>query len=308
MLYPTLRRLQVFVRVAETGSFAAAARELGISQPSVSNHIHNLENELAGPLFVRESGRSATLNEGGRKLLVHARSVLASASKLEAGTGRHQQRGAQTLSIVCQRSLANTVMRETLARFAQEHRDIRMAVRIAFQEEVIANIRAGTADLGYLLSNAPIPGVKSKLIGRVRFVIFASPDHPLARRKKIPPAELGEFEFVGPPDRSMFGRTVAAMLQTIGVEPLNIVSEGTEFGVVRDLTVAGMGVCCSLQASVSADVANGKVVVLDVDAPPLFADVLELTPARNGDERLVRLFSELLNVEAKNWRMLSRHE
>jgi molybdate transport repressor ModE-like protein len=300
MLYPTLRRLQVFVRVAETGSFAAAARQLGISQPSVSSHIQNLERELAGPLFARESGRRATLNEGGRKLLVHARSMLASASKLEESAG-DRKHGARTLSIVCQRSLANTVMRETLARFAREHRDIRMAVRIAFQEEVISNIRNGSADMGYLLGNGPIAGVKAKLVGRLRFVIFASPDHPLARHKKIPPAELGAFEFVGPPDRSMFGRTVAAMLQTIGVEPLNISSEGTEFSVVRDLTVAGMGLCCSLEASVRADVASRQVVVLDIDAPPLFADVLELTPVRSSRDDDVLLFAELMNAEAGTW-------
>jgi DNA-binding transcriptional LysR family regulator len=99
----------------------------------------------------------------------------------------------------------------------------------------------------------------------------------------------------------MFGRTVAAMLQSIGVEPLNIVSEGTEFSVVRDLTVAGMGLCCSLEASVRADVVNKQVVVLDIDAPPLFADVLELTPIRNCAERSVRLFSELLHAETGTW-------
>jgi molybdate transport repressor ModE-like protein len=300
MLYPTLRRLQVFVMVAETGSFAAAARQLGISQPSVSSHIQNLEKELAGPLFVREPGRRAALTDGGRKLLLHARSMLASASKLEEGAGNRKPPG--TLTIACQRSLANTVMREPLACFAREHRDIRMAVRIAFQEEVIANIRSGAADVGYLLSNTPITGVRSKLIGRLRFVVFAPPNHTLAARKRIRAVELRDFEFVGPPERSMFCRTVAAMLQTIGVEPLNIVAEGTEFSVLRDLTLAGMGLCCSLEASVRADVASRQVVVLDIDAPPLFADVLELTPARNDSRSSVRLFSELLNAGAGVWR------
>jgi molybdate transport repressor ModE-like protein len=300
MLYPTLRRLQVFVMVAETGSFAAAARQLGISQPSVSSHIQNLEKELAGPLFVREPGRRAALTDGGRKLLLHARSMLASASKLEEGAGNRKPDG--TLAIVCQRSLANTVMREPLARFAREHRDIRIAVRIAFQEEVIANIRSGAADVGYLLSNTPITGVRSKLIGRLRFVVFAPPNHPLAARKRIRAVELRDFEFVGPPERSMFCRTVAAMLQTIGVEPLNIVAEGTEFSVLRDLTLAGMGLCCSLEASVRADVASRQVVVLDIDAPPLFADVLELTPARSDGRSSVRLFSEMLNAGAGAWR------
>jgi molybdate transport repressor ModE-like protein len=302
MLYPTLRRLQVFVTVAETGSFAAASRELGISQPSVSSHIQNLEKELSGPLFERESGRRAVLNTSGRKLLLHARSMLASASKLEEGAGNRKSPGAESLSVACQRSLANTVMREPLARFAREHRDIRMAVRIAFQEEVISNIRGGAADVGYLISNTPIAGVRSKLIGRLRFVVFAPPSHPLATRKRIPAAELREFEFVGPPERSMFGRTVATILQTIGIEQRNIVSEGTEFSVLRDLVVAGMGLCCSLEASVRADVARGEVVVLDIDAPPLSADVLELTPTRSAGDGAVRLFSELLNAEAGRWR------
>lgn len=301
MRYPTLRRLQVFVMVAETGSFAAASRHLGISQPSVSSHIQSLEKELAGPLFVRESGRRAVLNASGRKLLLHARSMLASASKLEEGAGEGTPPRAETLSVVCQRSLANTVMREPLARFARAHRDIRMAVRIAVQEEVITNIRSGAADVGYLLSNTPIAGVRSKLIARLRFVVFAPPNHPLASRKRIRAAELRDFEFVGPPERSMFGRTVAAMLQSIGVEPLNIVSEGTEFSVVRDLTVAGMGLCCSLEASVRADVSSGQVVVLDIDAPPLTADVLELSSMRGGGESPARLFSQLLNAEAGSW-------
>src|SRR5262249_60235905 len=99
MLYPTLRRLQVFVRVAETGSFAAAARQLGISQPSVSSHIQNLEKELAGPLFVREPGLPAALTDGGRRLLLLARSMLPSASKLEGGAGTVKPPGR--LRIVC---------------------------------------------------------------------------------------------------------------------------------------------------------------------------------------------------------------
>jgi LysR family transcriptional regulator, low CO2-responsive transcriptional regulator len=100
----------------------------------------------------------------------------------------------------------------------------------------------------------------------------------------------------------MFGRTVAAMLQSIGVERMNIVAEGTEFSLVRDLAIAGVGLCCSLEASVRADAVGGQVAVLDIDAPPLFTDVLELTPARNGEERPLRLFSELLNAAAGNWR------
>jgi hypothetical protein len=53
---------------------------------------------------------------------------------------------------------------------------------------------------------------------------------------------------------------------------------------------------------VRADVTSAHAVVLDIDAPPLFTDVLELAPTRSGGERPVRLFSELLNTAAGNWR------
>jgi DNA-binding transcriptional LysR family regulator len=301
MLYPTFRRLHVFVTAAETGSFAAAARRLGISQPSISSHIQSLERDLAGPLFDREPGRQPTLNEAGRTFLLHARTLLANASKLEEGVADRQKRSEQTLALACQRSLANTVMRETLAQFAQRHRDIRTMVRIAFQEEVIASIRNGTADIGYLVSNDPIPDVSAKLIGRVRCVIFAAPEHPLAQRRHIPPAELGSYDFVGPPEESMFGQTVARMLQSIGIEPLRIVSRGTEFGLVRDLAVLGLGLCCSLYASVSPDLAAGNLIALDLDAPPLSVNVLELTNPKRGRNRPMREFSSLLHGAASSW-------
>src|SRR3984957_17601349 len=118
MRYPTLRRLQVFVMVAETGSFAAAARQLGISQPSVSSHIQNLEKEIAGPLFVREPGRRAALTAGGRKLLLPPPPMLASPPIHGEGAGNCKPQG--TPAIVPKRSLANPVTTEPLARFARE--------------------------------------------------------------------------------------------------------------------------------------------------------------------------------------------
>ena len=74
-MLPKLRSLAVFAKVAETGSFSAAANVLGISAPVVSQHISQLEETLDTALIYR-STRSLTLTEAGQRLAVHANNML----------------------------------------------------------------------------------------------------------------------------------------------------------------------------------------------------------------------------------------
>ena len=78
---------QTFVRVAETSSFSAVAREAGVTQPAISRQIAALEEHL-GTRLVHRSTRRVRLTEDGRDLLVHARSVLASVERAEEAVGR----------------------------------------------------------------------------------------------------------------------------------------------------------------------------------------------------------------------------
>ena len=68
-------RLRVFISVARCGSFTAAARELGVSQPAVSQHISELEKELGCSLLLRTRD-GVTLTPEGERLMGYARQVL----------------------------------------------------------------------------------------------------------------------------------------------------------------------------------------------------------------------------------------
>ena len=299
MISVTLRRLQVFAAIVESGSFAGAARRLGIAQPSVSAHVRAMELEVAGALFERQSGRQAVLTELGRNFLGHAREMLANAARLEADVSSRGGDAGRTVSFACQRSLANTVLRGVLSDFATQNRDIRMSVNIAFQEEVISAVRMGAADIGCLMSNDEPPGMPSTLIGRQRFVVFGAPDHPLAQGKKVHPAELGKHDFVGPVATSLFGLTQKKLLSWLGVERVNVVSEATEFSLVRDLSAAGLGLGCSLYASVAPDVEAGRICLIDIDGPPLYIDVrLLINPQRRTVSAVQELAASLRAASA----------
>ena len=294
MLSLTVRRLQVFAAIVDCGGFAAAARRLGIAQPSVSAHVQRLEEEMQSPLFDRRSGGSARLTEAGRHLLAHARDVLASASKLEAEVGRGKAGPQHSLALLCQRTVANSVLSEAFAIFANLHRDIRMTVRIGTQEEVLEGVRGGAFDIGCMLGNVEINGLSSRFVGRQSFVVLGAPSHPLAGRKAVPPAEVSRCDFVGPPHNSLFGQTCRKLLGSVGIENMRIVSEATEFRPVRDLAVAGLGLCWSLANAARSDIEAGRLVVIDIDAPPLFIDVRQITRADHQRSEPMRRFSNFL--------------
>src|SRR5437870_4978645 len=110
MLSVTLRRLHVFVTVAETGSFAATAARLGIAQPSVSAHIKSLEQNVSARLFERQSGRAASLTEAGQAYLLHAQQLLANAARIEDEMGLRSATADRRITLSCQRSLANSAL------------------------------------------------------------------------------------------------------------------------------------------------------------------------------------------------------
>ena len=301
MIAVTLRRLQIFTAIVDTGSFAGAARRLGIAQPSVSAHVRAIERETGGELFERRSGRQAVLTALGRSFLGHAREMLANAVRLEADLASRNSDADRAVSFACQRSLSNTVLRGALSGFARDHRDIRLSVHIAFQEEVTSAVRMGAADIGCLMSNDEPQGVPSTLIGRQRFIVFCAPDHPLAQAKKVRPAELSKHDFVGPVATSMFGTTQKRLLSWLGVDRVNVVSEATEFSLVRDLCAAGLGLACSLQASVADDIETGRLCLVDIDGPPLYIDVRLLINPQRRHLRAVAALADHLRAESAKW-------
>jgi DNA-binding transcriptional LysR family regulator len=81
---PTLDQLQVFLTVVDAGSFAGAARTLGRATSVISYSIGNLEAQLGGPLFDRESTRKPQLTDAGRTVLAEARTIANGISGLRA--------------------------------------------------------------------------------------------------------------------------------------------------------------------------------------------------------------------------------
>jgi len=273
MISLSSRGLEVLLAIAETGSFAGAARRLDIAQPSVSQHILALERRVGTALFARRRGRPPSLTEAGERVLAHARAVLKDAARLAEDLDGVRVADGQRIVLACQRPVANTVLAPALAGFAREHPEYELALVAGTLDEVIASVREGTADLGCFLCRWPPEGIVSRFINVERFVLVAGPSHPLAGRKSIPPQEVARHKFVRAAHRSGFSVQMADMLRAVGIERTPVASRATESGMVRELTAAGVGIWCSLAKTVSRDIEAGILVELSIAGPPMTMDL-----------------------------------
>jgi DNA-binding transcriptional LysR family regulator len=124
-------------------------------------------------------------------------------------------------------------------------------------------------------------------------VLFATPDHPLVGRR-LQPAELEDCDFVSPVGSSHFGAVQQQLLRSIGIEKTRVVAEGTEFSLIRDLVVAGLGIGCSLYESVKPEVESGRLALIDLDAPPLLVNVYLITHTQRRSAKSVSAFVRYL--------------
>lgn len=288
-----MRRLDVFATAAEAGSFAAAAGRLGIEQPSVSAHVRALEAELGQLLFDRQRGRAARLTAAGEALLGHARAVLGNAAHLTAEAEAERRAAEQRVVLACQRLVAHFVLPARLADFASRHPDIELAIRTSTQEEVLAQLRGGSVDLGCFLGNAPQAGIASQRIGTERLLLVAAPSHPLAGRR-IAPGDLVGEAFVRGSRQSVLGREFDAMLRDRGIPRTRTVAQTTEYAMARELVAAGAGLMIALMSGIGPDLARGVLVELQLDAAPMAIGVHLGTPRGREPSRAAQRLAEAL--------------
>src|SRR3984957_10367914 len=183
-----LQELSVFIRAAETGSFSRAARELGLSQPSVSRIIGELEARLGVTLLLRTT-RRITVTDAGALFLERAREILAEIEDAEdAARGLDSLRGIIRLALPVVYGTREIIPR--LPKFLTAHPQLRveMAVSDARQDLV-----AEGADVAIRLGELGDSGFGARRLQTLERMLVASPTYLKARGTPKVPADLASI-------------------------------------------------------------------------------------------------------------------
>jgi DNA-binding transcriptional LysR family regulator len=195
-----LQEFRVFVRAAESGSFSRAGRELGLSQPSVSRIIGELEARLGVTLLLR-STRRITVTDAGSLFLDRAREILADIEDAEdAARGRDSLRGTIRLVIPIMYGTREIIPR--LAKFLGQHPLLRVELSVADQRQ---DLVAEGADVAIRAGDLDDSSFGARRLATLTRMLVASPAYLAARGTPKTPADLASHDCIFGPGN--FGRT-----------------------------------------------------------------------------------------------------
>lgn len=189
----SLKQLETFIAVAETGSIRAAARGLNVSQPAVTKSVRNLESGLHAQL-VQRTPHGVSLTAVGRRFLTRVRvaqAELRRAQEEAAGGGA----GAATVALGLGPVAAVMLAPQVLARLHRESPGAGIRVMEGFPPALLPLVRDGTLDLaiGPKLDTLLDPGLSFRPLFREDFVVVARHDHPLCTVRSL--AQLVDAEW-----------------------------------------------------------------------------------------------------------------
>lgn len=181
--------LQVFVVAAELENFSAAAQELHLSQPAITQRIRSLEKQLGVKLFERQ-GRRVQLSESGAYLLPLAKDLLRRSNRMEEMM--HSLRGEVVghLTIACSTTTGKYLLPPLMARFCEQYPAVQATVRVGSRNRVLELLATGVAQLAFTSAITPRREVRYHHFVNDEVVLIAPSTHPWARLPGIPPEAL----------------------------------------------------------------------------------------------------------------------
>ena len=268
MISASARRLSVFKSVVDAGGFNLAALRLGIAQPSVGAHIKALEGQIGQPLFYRRRGSRPLLTKAGETVYAYAVEVLRRSEETEHTLTDLRAYDAGEVSLALHRDLAPQMLATHLATFAARFPKVRMITRTGTIEDVTELAREHVVHLAFLLSSGPVPGLQSEILSRVPLLLVVSPDHPLARRRSVDPAEVPRYPFFAGLRNSRYMQMVGAALKEIGIARVEVAMELQDSAAVKEMVRLGKGFAALAACTVEQEVAAGTLVPLKLKVEP----------------------------------------
>lgn len=233
-------QLRYVCAIAETGSFSRAAERCHITQPSLSQQVLKLEEELGAKLFDR-LGRSIRLTEAGRGFLQHARSILHEMEAARAGVAEKSMDVRGSVAAGAIPTIAPYLMPKYAARFAKQYPEARLRIVEETTPLLVDGLRNLSIEIAILA--LPLYHKEFELFPLVTEPLFAAlpKDHPRSGAKSIALRDLSGEQFVMLRDAHCFRGLSISVCARARVTP-RIAFESDQFSSILGMVTAGVGV------------------------------------------------------------------
>ncbi|RWE79567.1 LysR family transcriptional regulator [Mesorhizobium sp.] len=284
-----LKALQLFVRVAHAESFSAAGRELGLSQPSVSRIIAELEEEVGAALFIRTT-RAVKLTDAGIQYLSRIEAIhsaLDEADHEARGTG--ELRG--TLRVGLSSTLANREIIPRLPAFTKRNPELRLELYMAdrrqdlIEEGIDVALRFGT------LTDSVATARKLASWPRI---LVAAPDYVAQRGDPASPKDLANHQLIAGPTARANVWEFRRGDEAISIHPdRHMIVTSNDSAIAA--SIAGLGIISTIADGCKNEIASGSLMRVLSDWDMGMVDLHALFPGGRVAKPAARAFASYLS-------------
>lgn len=299
-----LKQLEAFVQVAEGGSFSKAAKELFLTQPTISAHISSLERELNARLFVRNT-KEVSLSEDGIKLYKYAKQMLDLQREIEVTFGMDEEGESHAVTIAASTIPAQYLLPEVLTRFSERYPQEQIRIQETDSSKVVMQIVDHRVDIGFtgtVLEKKHckyIPFYKDELV-------IITPNTPkyqeLAQGNKEDISWIKKEHVIMREEGSGTRKEAELQLKGAGVKfaGLDIIASIENQETIKKSVRQGMGISVLSKLATADEVANGEILAFPIPNSDEGRDI-NLVYNKNyqmtrSAERFIKVVKEVYNI------------
>jgi len=291
----TFRQLEIFEKIAATGSVTKAGEELLLTQSAVSMALSQLEQLSVTPLFER-SGRRLLLNDSGRLLLTEARNIMMGFKRVEQMLQGDSGQLVGELLVGGSTTIGNYLLPAFLGTFAREYPKTRVELRVGNTQQVAEWLESGDLDIAFVEGPCHSRGLVAVNWRDDELVVVAAPDHQWASEKYATAEMLASAPWImrekGSGTREVFEKAMENAGASYAI--------ALEFGhteAIKNGVASGLGVSCLSRIAVHRELEYGLLV--EVESPLLLSRSLTLLKRR--ESCCTSLLAAFLKVSGGKW-------
>jgi DNA-binding transcriptional LysR family regulator len=294
-----LRRLEVFVKVAELGSFSRAAEALSLTQPTVSEHVRALEDDVGVQLLDR-LGRGATPTPAGELLLTYARRVLVLMREARQALDRFQGRMSGELVVGGSTIPGEYVLPALIGQFRAKYPDISISLRIGSSRQVSEWVEEGRVEVAVVGARPASRALAARELMADEMVMVVPADHPWAARTSVTLADVRGEPLILRERGSGSREALERALGEVGMDlpAFRVVGEMGSTQAVKQAVRAGIGVALISRRAVEDECRAGLLRCVKVSGLNVARSFHVVTHRERTRSPLAQAFLEYVESQA----------
>ncbi len=291
-----LMKLRTFIIAAERQNFSIAAKQLNLTQPTISHHIKTLEQEL-GIQLINRSDHVVHLTEAGRLLLPWARKLIRQSNELQELMFSMDKNIVGQIRIACSTAAGKYILPQLSARFLKQFPAIQISILACTSEHIIHNLLNNDANLAVSSSEKIDTGIESQAFFIDQINLIVPFDHHWSSNQPIDVSEILNEKIIV---RESNSGTRRVMLEEfakhdISLDDLNIFMEIGNTEAIVNTVAAGFGIAFVSKLSAVNEIELGLVRVIPTNEFELKRKIFMVRKEIRPANRALEVFWGFIN-------------